>query len=209
LDKDYEIKYHAEEEKNWWFFHEEMSFSDYWEQTNLPKFLILVVGRPLLLDLKVAGFTNVYGLDFSEAVEKCIERGLTNVYVMDGHYPKFNSETFDVIIASDSLEHLENEMQALHNWHIILKPAGVLIIFVPAFMYLWSDHDIVNHHYRRYTSGDLKRKVESEGFLVMKKSYWNFCMFFPTTFVRLIQKVKRFLSKQKKTQGQLPRLVHV
>jgi len=209
LDKDYEIKYHAEEEKNWWFVSRRDVILRLLRKIDKSARILDIGcgGGPLLLDLKAAGFTNVYGLDFSkEAVDKCIERGLTNVFVMDGHSPEFERESFDVVIASDSLEHLEHEMQALHNWNTILKPDGLLFIFVPAFMYLWSEHDIINHHYRRYTSGNLKRKVESEGFLVTKKSYWNFFMFFPTAIVRLIQRLKRFFVKPKKAKDQLPNI---
>ena len=209
MDKDYEIKYHAEEEKNWWFVSRRNVILKLLKRTDKSAKILDIGcgGGPLLLYLKAAGFTNVYGLDFSEeAVAKCVERGLSNVYVMDGHSPKFEPESFDIIIASDSLEHLKNEMQALHNWHSILKSTGSLIIFVPAFMYLWSEHDIINHHYRRYTSGNLKSKVESEGFLVTKKSYWNFFMFFPTTIVRLVQKLKgSFVKSPKKPKDQLPK----
>src|SRR5207253_9325776 len=118
-------------------------------------------GGPLLLDLKNAGFYNLYGVDVSEkAAEVCKQRGLENVYVMDGHNPEFEENSFDVIIASDSLEHLQDDMLALKNWNRLLKPGGELYVFVPAFMYLWSKHDVVNQHFRRYTAVELKRKME-------------------------------------------------
>ena len=102
MDKDYEIKYHAEEEKNWWFVSRRNVILKLLKRTDKSAKILDIGcgGGPLLLDLKAAGFTNVYGLDFSEeAVAKCVERGLSNVYVMDGHSPKFEPESFDIIIA--------------------------------------------------------------------------------------------------------------
>ena len=189
MDKEYEIKYHSEEENNWWFVARRNAILKLLGKVDKSAKILDIgcAGGPLLLDLKAAGFKNAYGLDFSEnAVSKCKERGLENVFVMDGHDPKFDTESFDIIISSDSLEHLENDMKALKNWHTILKPNGTLFIFVPAFMYLWSEHDEINHHYRRYTSDNLKKKVESVGFKVEKESYWNFCMFFPTAIYKFL-----------------------
>ena len=100
MDKDYEIKYHAEEEKNWWFVSRRNVILKLLKRTDKSAKILDIGcgGGPLLLDLKAAGFTNVYGLDFSEeAVAKCVERGLSNVYVMDGHSPKFEPESFDII----------------------------------------------------------------------------------------------------------------
>jgi len=117
-------------------------------------------GGPLLLELIKKGLINIYGIDIStNAISKCKERGLDNVLVMDGNSPDFEKATFDIIIASDSLEHLENDVQALDNWNKILQTDGQLIVFVPAFNFLWSGHDAVNHHYRGYTSGKLKAKI--------------------------------------------------
>jgi predicted SAM-dependent methyltransferase len=64
-------------------------------------------------------------------------------------------EKFDVIIASDCLEHLKEDEKALKNWYELLNKNGVAFIFVPAFMSLWSYHDEYNMHYRRYTNSEL------------------------------------------------------
>lgn len=145
-------------------------------------------GGVLLLDLKNAGFTNVTGLDFSEdAIQQCKNKGLTNVYVMDAHFPGFKDEEFDYIISSDCLEHLEKDEVALGNWNKILKKGGSGLIFVPAYMSLWSEHDVINYHFRRYTREELVRKVKGAGFEITKASYWNFAMFFPAWLYRKIR----------------------
>ena len=105
---------------------------------------------------------------------------------MDAQAPSFENETFDVIIASDCLEHLENDKIALEEWKRILKKNGLLIVFVPAYNFLWSEHDEVNHHFRRYSKKNLEKKLKNAGFMIEKLSFWNFCLFFPTACVRII-----------------------
>jgi SAM-dependent methyltransferase len=187
MDKEYEEKYHSIEEDHWWFTSRRLTIMSFIDK--LPRDAKILdigcSGGVLLQDLKNAGYTNVTGLDFSdEAIEQCKSKGLQNVYVMDAHYPKFPDEEFDFIIASDCLEHLEKDEVALANWQKLLKKGGEGLIFVPAFMSLWSEHDVVNHHFRRYTRDELVTKAKKAGFEVKKASYWNFSMFFPTWLYR-------------------------
>lgn len=190
MDKGYEQKYHSIEEYNWWFVARRQTIMSMLKDVpkNSQILDIGCSGGVLMLALKEAGYTNVTGLDFSnEAIEQCKSKGLEHVHVMDAHYPKFPNESFDVIIASDCLEHLEKDDVALRNWYSLLKKGGQGYIFVPAFMSLWSEHDVINHHYRRYTKNELSEKAEKSGFKVIKSSYWNFTLFFPTWIFRKIR----------------------
>jgi ubiquinone/menaquinone biosynthesis C-methylase UbiE len=187
MDKSYEQKYHSIEEYNWWFVSRRNTILSM--IGNLPKDTKILdigcSGGVLMLALKEAGFTNVTGLDFSpEAIEQCKSKGLEKVHVMDAHYPDFKDEEFDFFIASDCLEHLEKDEVALKNWNRILKKGGNGLIFVPAYMSLWSEHDVINHHFRRYTRQELSDKSGKAGFKVTKASYWNFSLFFPTFLFR-------------------------
>jgi ubiquinone/menaquinone biosynthesis C-methylase UbiE len=187
MDKSYEQKYHSIEEYNWWFVSRRNTImsmiSDYPKDTKILD--IGCSGGVLMLALKEAGFTNVTGLDFSEeAIEQCKSKGLEKVHVMDAHYPGFKDEEYDLFIASDCLEHLENDEVALKNWYRLLKKGGKGLIFVPAYMSLWSEHDVINHHFRRYTRQELVSKSQKAGFDITKASYWNFSLFFPTYLFR-------------------------
>lgn len=191
------------EERNWWFLSRRNAIVGLLK--SCPKTIKILdvgcAGGALLLDLEKEGFTSVYGLDFSkEAIETCKSRGLKNVFVMDGHKPEFPDESFDIIISSDSLEHLENDTLALSSWFKILKSGGKIIVFVPAFMSLWSEHDEVNHHFRRYQLNELVEKVSSAGFRVEKNGFWNFAIFFPTYIFRKIQQKVGINKSQPKDQ---------
>jgi SAM-dependent methyltransferase len=142
------------------------------------------------------GFSSLTGIDISEnAINLCKERGLTNTYVMDGANTEFEDDKFDIIIASDVLEHIHDDKSAIHEWKRILKPNGKLILFVPALNSLWSNRDVVNHHYRRYGKNELKCLIQGEAFIVENLSFWNFTSFFP---VIILNKIAKKFSHQSK-----------
>ena len=141
-----------------------------------------------LKDLEALGFTpqNLFGVDISDkAIANCKANGINNAFVMDAQNITLN-EKFDIVIASDCLEHLENDKKALKNWNDLLKIGGTMYVFVPAFQSLWSYHDVVNMHFRRYTKSELKSKLLVENLEILKSSYWNFFLFLPVYIFRTI-----------------------
>lgn len=205
MEKGYEEKYHQIEEYNWWFVARRRSILGLLGRTDKRAKILDIgcAGGPLLNDLKKLGFENVSGIDFSaEAVEKCKQRGLS-AFQMDAHNLQFEPNSFDVLVASDSLEHLEFDTKALQNWYNVLKPGGKIFVFVPAYMFLWSEHDAVNLHYRRYTKSELVKKMQDAGFKIKRKGYWNFAIFFPTAVFRVLQRIKNKISPSKEAKDQL------
>jgi SAM-dependent methyltransferase len=152
----------------------------------------------LLSELQENGFppSQLYGVDISDrAIAKCHEKGLKNTFQMDAQEIVLEKR-FDIIIASDCLEHLADDEKALQNWYNLLKPGGLILVFVPAFQWLWSHHDEVNHHYRRYLLKDLKEKMQRGGFQLKKCSYWNFSLL-PAVY--LSRKISAVISTEKGT----------
>ena len=144
---------------------------------------------------------NLFGIDISpQAIQNCRKNGIKNSFVMDAQNIELEKE-FDVIIASDCLEHLEDDSKALKHWHSLLKPDGSLYVFVPAFMVLWSEHDVANMHFRRYAHNELKKKLKKNGFEINKSGYWNFFLFLPILTIRLLSKLNVF--KKERTNGDL------
>ncbi|HNW74368.1 MAG TPA: class I SAM-dependent methyltransferase [Bacteroidales bacterium] len=190
MQKDYESIYHAAEENYWWFHgRREFIISTIQKQGVSKGSVILEVGCSggrLLELLNEEGFRNLSGIDLSEdAICRCRERNLKNVLVKDGENTGFEDGKFDLIIASDILEHIKNEEEALLEWYRILRPGGKLILFVPAFNFLWSSYDEFNFHYRRYTKSYFLKKIVKAGFKVELTSYWNFILFLPIALVRI------------------------
>ena len=203
MQKEFEAQYHLLEEGHWWFQGRRQAVHALVLQ-NTPdrESRILEIGcsgGPLLQQLAADGYTAVTGIDISaEAIELCHKRGLTNTHVMDALRLSFAPGSFDLIIASDVLEHLSDAPQAVDAWQRLLRPGGRLLVFVPAFMFLWSRHDEVNLHFKRYRRPELEQLLQDHGFAVRRSSYWNFWLFFPVTLVRVI---KRFLPESEGHAG--------
>ena len=106
-----------------------------------------------------------------EAIRFMKNGGYKRLYKVDGIALPFKDNTYDAVCAFDVLEHISKESAALKEWRRVLKPGGALIITVPAYQWLWSNHDVSLHHKRRYTNKRLKLAAKRAGFKVQKNSY--------------------------------------
>jgi SAM-dependent methyltransferase len=125
-----------------------------------------------------------FGFDFSEtAVAYCKKRGLDNVF--SGSLADLASHgPFELITYFDVIEHTDDDDGILRQGLNLLKPGGHLLVTVPAYQWLWSNHDVLNHHKRRYTRGQLRRVVETAGFTVACCTYLNTLLFPAAVIVR-------------------------
>jgi membrane protein required for beta-lactamase induction len=71
----------------------------------------------------------------------------------------------------------------------MLRPNGILIVFVPAYKFLWSVHDISNYHFRRYSKWELYNKLLRANYSIVRCSYWNFILFTPIGMLILMSKL--------------------
>lgn len=194
MNLEYELKYHQIEENYWWFQARRDMVFRLIQDLRLPASAAILEigcsGGPLLQRLRGAGYTDLTGIDVSEAgIAVAQQRGIPNVSCMDGAQLAFADASFDLVIASDVLEHIEDEARALREWSRVLRPGGQLLVFVPAFPFLWGKHDEVNQHFRRYTKRQLAQGLVGAGLRVERGSYWNVGLFFPTAAVRLLKRV--------------------
>jgi SAM-dependent methyltransferase len=118
-----------------------------------------------------------YGLDFStSAIEFCRQRGLSNLFAggIDA-YPK--GHAFDMISMLDVVEHVDDDLRLLKDARDLLHGGGALLITVPAFPSLWSYHDVVLHHKRRYTKRRLRTLVLEAGYQIEQLTFFNTLLF--------------------------------
>jgi len=152
------------------------------------KILDFGCGSGLLVDELSKKGMSVYGVDMSEeAIAFGKSRGIKGLSVLSSDHIDFPDDTFDAILMLDVLEHLEPVDHILTEVERILKPGGVMIIMVPAFMFLWGIQDTVSQHYRRYTkptlSADIRRSTKLEPIRI---SYFNTFLFPPIALVRIV-----------------------
>jgi SAM-dependent methyltransferase len=173
----------AIEQTHWWYIARRKIIFDWVLQTlaNYPSPKILDIGCGTGFNveyLQARGYKQVVGLDFSmDALGFCQSRNLTCLVCSDATHPPFGPVSFDMIMALDLIEHLADDTQALQHLTRILKPGGTLIIFTPAFKFLWGLQDEVGHHYRRYTAGELRHKLIEAGLNITKLTYTNTFLF--------------------------------
>jgi SAM-dependent methyltransferase len=186
MDLTYEAKYHQLEEQHWWFASRRDAVYDLIRSLKLPiEDAILEIGcsgGPLIQRLCKQGYTDVTGIDVStSAIELAKACGVPHVSVMDGDALEIEDTRFNLVIASHVLEHIEEEGKALREWARVLGPIRRLIIFVQAHFYLWSEHNMVNHHFRRCSRTGLVEAMSRTGLRPGRSSLWNAALYLPTT----------------------------
>jgi SAM-dependent methyltransferase len=151
--------------------------------------LDLGCGPGNLLDY-LTPFGSVYGSDFSaDALRFCMGRGLTRLFRADFHDLPLRSESFDLVTCIDVIEHLDDDRRAIGELMRILRPSGMLVVSVPAFQFLWGDHDTLYGHRRRYTTGALREKLEAAGLEMVKLSYFEPLFVAPLWLFRNLKKL--------------------
>lgn len=86
-------------------------------------------------------------------------------------------EEFDLIVAFDVLEHIENDVAAIRNINQMLHKGGGLIITVPQHKFLWSKLDEILKHKRRYSRRELVTKLQENGFDIRHVTSFLFVLF--------------------------------
>ena len=91
--------------------------------------------------------------------------------------PDLSPESFDLVTSFDVLEHIEDDRAALHDLRQALKPGGALMVTVPTHPWMWSAHDEVGHHFRRYRPGEIEQRVMGAGFSILFSSPFQTLLF--------------------------------
>jgi SAM-dependent methyltransferase len=84
---------------------------------------------------------------------------------------------YDLIAVLDVVEHIEDDVAALRAMGDCLAPGGKILITVPAHAWMWSAHDTVNHHHRRYSKATLTKAIAAAGLRPRKLGYFNSLLF--------------------------------
>lgn len=190
----YEIESQIEE-KHWWFVVRRQLFTRYINALNFDKTnaKILDIGSSSgtnLRMLKELGFKHYQGFD-NNILSKifCEKKELGKVTIGDICENNFADNSFDLILASDVIEHIENDEKAIFEIKRILKPKGHAIITAPCFMSLWGIHDEQVMHKRRYRLKEISQKITKQNLQILESFYFNFALFLPIFLFRKITKI--------------------
>ena len=187
---------HAVEASHWWFVGRRRLFGRILRDLGVPRDAkILDAGSSTGTNLRMLrdlGYTHAVGLDKSpDAARFCHEKGLGPVLVGDLRELPFASDRLDVVLATDIVEHVEDDMRAAQEIARVLEPGGSALLTVPAFPALWGRQDDVSHHRRRYRRGELERVVERAGLRIVERFYFNWILLPPIWAARQVMRIAR------------------
>ena len=127
----------------------------------------------------LSGFGHVDGLELDDEARALSEKRLGRK-VMSSPLPELEEvpdQHYHLIGAFDVIEHIENDQAALTSIAKKLQPGGKFILTVPAHQWMWSAHDVVNHHKRRYSRRALKTLFDSSPLKLERIGYFNSLLF--------------------------------
>ena len=113
--------------------------------------------------------------------------GLQPIIHADFQSAVFKPDVLPAVGLFDVLEHIEGDEAFLASVFESLKPGGRLYLTVPAYMALWSPFDEAVGHFRRYTTGELRRKLERAGFVMVYRGYLFSLLPLPMWLVRKLR----------------------
>jgi SAM-dependent methyltransferase len=100
----------------------------------------------------------------------------------------YEDASFDLVTCLDVIEHTDDDVASLRELRRVARPGGKLVVTVPAHPRLWSSHDEVNGHRRRYTRRSLRGAAEAAGWRVERETGFNVAYLAPAALVRLARR---------------------
>jgi SAM-dependent methyltransferase len=191
----YDIESKVEAE-HWWFAGRRQLFANEIARANISQnSLILDVGVGSGSNLRMLAemeFPHVIGLDPNpDVVRICQDKGFASVRQGSLCDLPFSSESFDLVLATDVIEHVQDDVAALKEIYRVLRPGGYVLIAVPAFQSLWGLQDEVALHFRRYRLGTLVERVFGAKLTIVRSYYFNYMLFVPIWTARQIIRLAR------------------
>jgi SAM-dependent methyltransferase len=194
MDRDYELQTHRAEDRHWWYRGRRNVIERVIADLKLP-------ARARILDagcgsgrnmIELARHGTVSGVELSgPSVDVARARGAGEVIAGSVLDMPFDSDSFDLSVCLDVIEHLDDDVGALRELRRVLAPGGSLLVTVPAYQWLWSGHDEVNHHHRRYTRRSLQRVAEQAGWEQVRTTYFNSLLLPLAILLRVLDRFSR------------------
>ena len=119
-----------------------------------------------------------FGTDRSAyALRVCRAKGAAALARADLTAQPFRAGSFDLVLALDVIEHLDDDVGFVRAAAALLAPNARFVVAVPAFQLLWSQHDETFQHRRRYTAAQLEAVVRAAGLEPERTTYLHAAIF--------------------------------
>ncbi len=178
----------AADEDHWWYRGRRRIVRSELDRLALPAGALILdagCGSGRMLD-ELVDYGRVAGIDASpRGVEAARARGHADVQVGSVDQLPYPDSLFDLVTSLDVIEHVHHDERALRELWRVTRPGGYLLATVPAYRWLWSAHDVVNQHYRRYGGADLRAVATGAGWTPLRITHFNALLLAPAAIVRL------------------------
>ena len=136
-------------------------------------------------------YGNVYGIDISEfAIDCAKKRGLKHLTVGSAEELPYEDNYFDFVFSVQVFYSIPgSDLKAWEEAYRVLKPGGYFISLLPAYNFLFSNHDLASGTYRRYDIKDILKASDKSRFEIYKVTFYNFLLFPLIAGFRLISKI--------------------
>ena len=194
MDRDYELQTHQAEDRHWWYRGRRTVLDGVIAALHLtPGAQILDAGCGSGRNMvELQRYGAVTGIELSEtSVALARERHAGEVVSGSVLEMPFADGRFELAVSLDVIEHLEDDLGALRELRRTVKPGGALLVTVPAYQWLWSGHDEINHHHRRYTRRSLQRVAEQAGWEQVRTTYFNSLLLPVAIVLRVLDRFSR------------------
>ncbi len=204
MDPEHYINTARLQKDHWWYEARRIIFADIIKRLNLPenaKILEAGCGPGANLEM-LQQFGTVSGFDPDEFAANHASQ-VSKLDIKQGDLPDncpFEGP-FDLVGAFDVIEHIDDDVGSVKALADATKDGGYLLFSVPAYQWMWSHHDEINHHKRRYTVPRLRKVLEDAGLEIQTLSYMNMWLFPLAASVRFLKKI---LGKDKDNDVKLP-----
>lgn len=194
-------------DKNWWFSIQKKIVGLFLDRnlTKTQNHKILDVGcgtGRLFKELSLYG--DVFGIEIDkESSEFCNSIGYKFVDNETLGKTNFTDEAFDTIVCTDVLEHIENDLDAIHQCFRLLNKDGFLFITVPVVPLFLSKNEKQYGHFRRYDFISLIRLLKESGFDILETTYFNIFLMLPIIIIRKITDIFFTLGVQREPMEEI------
>lgn len=217
VDIDYYAQYFAFEQNDWWFEARrrivlELIASHGTGSNERGSILDAGCGTGITLGY-VERFGQTFGVDNEMvALKFCKTRNAKRLTCAPLEHLPFADASFDIVTCLDVIEHIDEDQSAVTEIARVIRPGGLLVLTVPAFQVFWSDHDVINHHKRRYRRDQIRRLL-ANSFEIDLLSYYNVHLFPLAVLVRMLKRVEMMIwpSANRKVKAEntyLPRSIN-
>jgi SAM-dependent methyltransferase len=193
MDEQYELHTHRLEEDHWWYVGRRRVIHAAVGTLGLPPGARILdagcgSGRNMV---EFAQYGTVTGLELADAsVALARAREVGEVVHGSVYEMPFPADSFDLGVSLDVIEHLDDDRLSLRELRRVVRPGGRALITVPAYPWLWSSHDRVNHHRRRYTRSSLLDAASDAGWEPVRVSYFNSLLLPAAIVARGVQRLR-------------------